>query len=45
MKINHNTQIEIETRQALEAYCKKTGKSIAHVTNEALVEYLKKGIK
>ena len=42
MKVNHNTQIELETRQALEVYCKETGKSIAQVTNEALVEYFKK---
>ncbi len=42
MKVNHNTQIDLETRQALLDYCKETGKSIAQVTNEALVAYLKK---
>lgn len=42
MKVAHNTQIEYETRIALDKYCKKSGESIAQVTNDAIAEYLLK---
>ena len=40
MKVNINTTIEYETRLKLDAYCEKTGESIAATVDASLTEYL-----
>jgi len=42
MKVNHNTQIEYDTKKALIEYCTTKGMSIAQATEEAIREYLEK---
>lgn len=41
MQVQLNTRISVETAQALDEYCKTTGKSKASVVEAALVEYLR----
>jgi len=40
MQVSLNTRIELELRQRLDIYVKKTNRSIAQITAEAIEKYL-----
>jgi len=40
MQVSLNTRIELELRQRLDAYVKKTNRPIAQITAEAIEKYL-----